>query len=74
MEYSKPIKIGKRTYRYNYTECVLEYIYKNEDKEWEVITSVGMTQEGFKADGKTWAKIWDRELQEEFESMMEEFR
>lgn len=71
-KYSKNIKVEDRTYRYNYTECELEYIYKD-NGEWVVITSVGMTQEGFKADGKTWARIWDAELQEELSYMMAEF-
>lgn len=70
--YSKNIKVGKRTYRYNYADCQLEYIYKNNGRT-EVITSVGLTREGFKADGRGYAEQWDEELQEELNYMMADF-
>ena len=49
MRYSKNYKFMGKTFRYDYEDCIVEWIYKDDETgNWEVLDGVGLRTENWK--------------------------
>lgn len=69
--YSKLVKVGTRTFRYNKKHAMLEWYQESND---EVIASIGLSRENANESLEYWAERYSEELDEEHEANMAEFR
>ena len=70
-DYSKVYKAGAGHYRYNYKKSVLEYIYKNDYKEWEAIDCQGLDNENWEENPQYWCDLYNDENQEEMKILLQ---
>lgn len=73
-KYSRVVKVNGKRFRYNFDDCLVEYIYTDrETKETEVVESIGLRVENWKnkevRDEYLWE--WAYELQDEIDYMVE---
>jgi hypothetical protein len=73
-KYSKIYKVGGFHFRYNFTEALLECVWKDKDAEqYEVIDAQGLSVKNWTADPKDYLQVFANELQEEVGYLTDEF-
>ena len=74
--YSRNYKIEGKTFRYDYDNAIVEWIYKDEDTgEWEVLDGVGLRYENWvnKDARDEYLTEWAYEIEADTECMMNDF-
>lgn len=66
---SKIYKFEGRSYRYNYEECLLEWVHGK-----EVVTSIGLSRNEWENGAMYWIETWHMDLEEELFYLMQEFK
>ena len=73
-KYSRVVKVDGKRFRYNFDDCLVEYIYTDkETKETEVIESIGLRKENWtnKEIREEYLSEWAFELQCEIDDLVE---
>jgi hypothetical protein len=78
-EYSKVVKYGKKSFRYNFTDALLEWIHGKDNAEYEwkkgdVIDCIGLSREGWKKNSAEYIAQYADEIDEESASLLADFK
>jgi len=68
-KYSKIIKIQKRSFRYNYEDAVLEWVFNG-----EVVDSIGLSRKGFETAGESYCQEYYNDIEEETWYLAQDFK
>ncbi len=76
-KYSRNYKRGNKTFRYDFENCIVEWIYKDEETgNWEVLEGVGLRAENWKNKSirDEYLDMWIDEIEEETRCMIADFK
>ena len=71
-KYSKNYEFEGSTYRYNFEECLLEYVYQEEESgQYKMIDAIGLSKDEWEDAHDYWIEIYNEQLDQEFANLME---